>query len=88
MKLIQFSQNDCNPCTIASNFIEHELNTKADEIHYLFDGNEESTDLAIKYSVMQTPTFVLIDDEGEEIEKVLGANKPNIESIFKKRGLI
>lgn len=87
-KLLAFKQNNCAPCKMADQFISQELKTEADETHILFSGDDRSTELATKYGVMQSPTFVLVDDNEEMIEMVRGVSQTKIRAIFEKRGLI
>ena len=88
MKLLVFKQKNCTPCKMAEQFYKGQLGVEPDETHFVASGNEESDNLAMKYMVMQSPTFVLVDDEGNEIEKVRGVGQGKIKAIFEKRGLI
>lgn len=88
MKLIKFKQNNCTPCKMADSFITNDLKTEADETLILFSGDPRATELALEYGVMQSPTFVLIDDNGEVIEVVRGIGQTKLRGIFEKRGLI
>lgn len=88
MKLLKFKQNNCTPCKMADKFIKDDLRTEADETHILFAGDKKANELAEKYGVMQSPTFVLVDDNGELIEMVRGVGSKKLTAIFTKRGLI
>lgn len=88
MKLLKFKQNNCTPCKMADDFITKTLKTEADETLILFAGDERANKLAEKYGVMQSPTFVLIDEKEEAIEIVRGVGQGKLRAIFEKRGLI
>jgi thioredoxin-related protein len=88
MKLLKFKQENCTPCKMADSFIKNELKVDADETHIIFAGNKQADELAIKYGVMQSPTFVLVDENDELIEMVRGVGQTKIRAIFEKRGLI
>lgn len=88
MKLLKFKQNNCTPCKMADTFITKDLKTEADETLILFSGDQRANDLAAKYGVMQSPTFVLVDDNEEKIEMVRGVGQGKLRAIFQKRGLI
>lgn len=88
MRLLKFKQNNCTPCKMVDKFIEEELRTQADETYILFAGDKKADDLALKYGVMQSPTFVLVDDNGEKIDMVRGVGQTKVRAIFEKRGLL
>lgn len=88
MKLLKFKQNNCTPCKMTENFIEHELKVDVDEVHNLSLGEERTMQLASKFGIMTTPALVLVDDDYNEIETVVGVGQNKIRKIFEKRGLI
>jgi thioredoxin-related protein len=88
MKLLMFKQENCTPCKMADQFIKEELKAEVDETLILSSGDKRAIELASKYGVMQSPTFVLVDDKGEVIEMVRGVGQKKIRDIFEKRGLI
>lgn len=69
-KIIKLYKNNCNPCTLVSNYLEYK-GVKAEEYNIM-----ENTDLAVKYGVMSVPVIILVDDEGNEIQRSTGF-KPN-----------
>ena len=88
MLLLKFKQNNCTPCKMAETFIENELKVDVDEVHNLSLGEERTMELASKFGVMTTPALVLVDDDYNEIETVVGVGQNKIRKIFEKRGLI
>jgi thioredoxin 1 len=88
MKLIKFKQNNCAPCTMLDNFLTHDLGVEVDETINLSEGKDENFALAGLYGVMKTPTLVLVDENGNEIDKFSGVGQTGVKSILAKRGLI
>ena len=69
MKLIKFGAPWCAPCRkLAEDLKKHPLSIELEEINV-----EENEHLAEKYSIYQVPSLVLVDDEGKEIDRKLGA---------------
>ena len=89
MKLIVFKQNNCRPCDILANVLEHDLGVEADLVVNLSIPTEEGIELAGKYGVMSTPVIVLEDEKGELLREIRGVpTRGDIESIFEQRGLL
>lgn len=85
MKLLKFKQEVCAPCKSTDLFVSLVIQKEVDETHTLFAGDKTANDLAEKYDVMQTPSFVLTDAWGEKIDIVRGSNNEKIIKIFEKR---
>jgi len=85
MKILMFKQEDCAPCKSVEQFLKNELEETPDEVLYLFAGNERANELAGKFGVMQSPTFVSVDENEEMIEMVRGANLGKISALFEER---
>lgn len=99
MKLIKFEQNNCTPCKMLENFMTHELNVHADEVVNITAGTitnhgevvaDESAvmEMAGEFGIMKTPTLILMDDNGSEIERFAGVGQTGVREILAKRGLI
>lgn len=86
LKIIKFKQENCTPCKMAEQFIKNDLQTDADETYVLFSSDPKALELSDKYGVMQTPTFVLVDENGEKIDMVRGIGQSKLRAIFEKRG--
>lgn len=69
MKLIKFGAPWCAPCRkLTEDLKKHPLSIDLEEINV-----EEDEHLAEKYSIYQVPSLVLVDEEGKEIDRKLGA---------------
>jgi thiol-disulfide isomerase/thioredoxin len=67
-KIYFFSGKFCGPCRMIKNRL------KENNIHII--DIEENTELAIKFKVMNVPTFVKVDNQDNEISKKIGAMSP------------
>jgi thioredoxin-like negative regulator of GroEL len=100
MKLIKFKQNNCTPCKMLDNYLINDLGgVEVDLIANITDGTltdvktgEVKTDeaymLAGQFGIMKSPTLVLVDDNGNEIERFMGIGQTGVKAILTKRGLI
>lgn len=99
MKLIKFEQDNCTPCKMLSNFLQYDLEVDADETVNISAGTIKSNgqvtedegavmELAGEFGIMKTPTLLLVDDSGAEIERFAGVGHSGVKAIFAKRGLI
>ena len=69
MKLIKFGASWCAPCRkLTEDLKKHPLSIDLEEINV-----EENEHLTEKYSIYQVPSLVLVDEEGKEIDRKLGA---------------
>lgn len=75
MKLLKLGKPGCLPCVQLSGFLD-ELGVNYEDINML---NEP--DYAVKYNVMSNPVLILLDDEGKEVERVLGFNLENTDKF-------
>lgn len=78
MKITKLYQPSCPPCQMVTQFLESQ-NIEHETINVLEDPNA-----AMKYNIMSTPVTILLDNEGNEIQRSIGF-KPNElqEMIFK-----
>lgn len=77
-KLLVLSKNDCSACGLVKGFLDGE-GVSYDSINV-----QENIDVAIQYGVMSVPVTLLLDDEGNEIERVNGYKPPVIESFIEQ----
>ncbi|PHE70558.1 thioredoxin family protein [Bacillus wiedmannii] len=87
MKLIKFELSNCTPCKMLGDFL-NEVGVKPDQTINLYDATPHERFLADKHEIMQTPTLLLVDEEGNEIERVVGQGRSKVLAILEKRGLI
>lgn len=74
-KLLKFENVGCTPCATLQGY----LDTEGIEVERIqvFD----SPELASKYDIGSVPTVVLVDEQGEEISRVVGFNPPKIQEL-------
>lgn len=99
MRLIKFKQTVCAPCSMLDNYLENELGVTVDEEANITNGiwinlktgeivEDYAYELAGELDIMKSPTLVLLDNDGNKIDEVIGTSKSLVDSIIKKRGLI
>lgn len=80
--LIDFYADWCAPCKMMSPVVEKIAEEHQNVSVYKVNVDEES-ELAIKYSVMSIPTFIIIKN-GEEVNRISGAlAKSELEELLK-----
>lgn len=77
-KLLKFEKLGCNPCTIVQNL----LDDKGIEVEKIMALDEP--ELSAKYEIGGLPTLILLDDEGNEIQRTVGFKPDEIEEIISK----
>lgn len=86
MKLIVFKQDHCPACKMLDAYLV-QCGIEADQIINLSKTMDENDlVLAERYSIKKTPTLVLLDDNGKEINKYAGVGQKRINSLLLKRG--
>lgn len=86
MKLIKFIGNSCPSCDrldIILNNAFPEAVEKMEKINTSAAVGAEM-DLVIEHGVMTTPTLLLLDGEGKEVERYSGYNTPQVAGIVGK----
>ncbi|WP_353856828.1 thioredoxin family protein [Bacillus sp. Bos-x628] len=88
MKVIIFKQSACQPCQMLENYYSFELGIKPDITYNLSDGDDDSVNAAMKFGIMATPALVLVDNNENEIERIVGFNGKQdlIREMFLKAG--
>jgi thioredoxin 1 len=84
MKIVKFSRTVCGPCNVL-NMMLNQMLVEVDETR-LLDTDEALKEAEEKFGVMSTPTTILFDDNGNELERVTGINPPLISGLFEKAG--
>ncbi|AYD85642.1 hypothetical protein Aci011_024 [Acinetobacter phage vB_AbaM_B09_Aci01-1] len=78
-KLIKFGASWCAPCKAASKFLSQFDSEKYIEVDVTND-----VELAEKFSVKQIPTFVLVNANGDEIDRFSSFNPALVKQAIEK----
>lgn len=81
MRVIKFETASCAPCKM----VDMMLKDKGLEVDEKIDISIEE-DLREKYDVMKSPTLLLVNEEGKEVDRVIGIDEEAIVELFKKAG--
>lgn len=81
MRLIKFEQPNCGACRYLEQFLNAK-GVKTDTIDV-----SAKPDVIEKYGIMSTPTLILLDDNGKEVDRVAGFNPSAVEELLQKAGL-
>jgi thioredoxin 1 len=79
MKLIKIYKNPCVPCNQVSQYLEM-VGVKADE-EYEYTQRQDMVD---KYNVMSVPTLILLDDNGNEVDRTTGVGISKLSALIEK----
>ena len=95
-KFIMFTKDSCGPCGLVKrylNALKDERTSVIEEV-YLEDFSDvpipqENLDIAKKYGVTATPVLIVVDENGELLEKYTGGMgiTQNIRKLFDKYGV-
>lgn len=71
MKLIDFWAEWCNPCKMMNPILDEVVKEyNIDLVKYDADKDKEMLE---KYSITSIPTYIVVDDQGKEIKRIVGA---------------
>jgi thioredoxin 1 len=76
-EILKFSRVGCTPCKIMTNFL-HDKGVDYKELDV-----EEDVQLAAQFGISSVPTLLLVDN-GEVIDRVVGFNPSAIEELLSK----
>lgn len=77
-KLIKFEKDNCKPCEL----VTQHLNSKGVEFEAINAYNEPMK--ASKMKVRSVPTLMLLDNEGNEIRRIVGYNPQEIDQLIEE----
>ncbi len=80
MKLLVFVSSHCSHCPAAESVAKKVAPEYSDSgLHFkkVRIKTGEGKELSLRYSVMATPTILLIDDEDREIKRIIGTPSEN-----------
>lgn len=78
MKLIKLYQPMCRDCVHVDNFLQDQ------GVKYESVNVQENPDVAARFNIMSTPVTVLIDGEGNEVQRSRGFNGAELEEMISK----
>lgn len=78
MKLIKLEKYNCRPCSMVESFL-YNAGVEYDKINI-----EDNPEVAIQYGVMSVPVTLLLDDNGLEVQRVVGFNPPQLNDLISK----
>jgi thioredoxin 1 len=73
--ILKFSRVGCTPCKIMTNYL-HDKGTEYKELDV-----EENAQLAAQYGIAGVPTLLLVDNNGEIIDRIVGFNPSAIDNL-------
>ena len=77
-KILKFGATWCNPCKQSGKFIENKFPDKEYED---FDVTVD-VDMAKTHNIKNVPTFILLNEAGEELQRFTGFNPQEITKMF------
>lgn len=82
--VIDFSATWCGPCQMIAPDV-HELADKSTDVaQFRFVDVDENPAMADKYGVQAVPTFVILNSDGIEVDRVVGADIESLRAIINK----
>jgi thioredoxin 1 len=78
MKIIKLEQPNCKPCMEVSSFLDS-MGVEYKAINIL-----EEPNIAAQYGIMSAPVTILLDDDGNEIQRVVGMNRNELQEMISK----
>ena len=77
-KLIKLEKTNCVPCTMVSNYLDD------NHIEYTKINVMDSPEVAAQYDIATVPVVILLDNEGNEIDRSMGYNPPALEELINR----
>jgi thioredoxin 1 len=90
MKLIAFKQDSCTPCNMLNdtlNDLGRSIND-VDQVCNLTSGTDDDRMLAGLHAIQKTPTLLLVDDNGQEVDRYQGVGRKGVTRMLQQRGLM
>ncbi len=70
-RLLKFYNDGCVPCQILSNYLA------SNEVEYEDIHAFENLELSTRYGISSVPTLILVDENGNPLDRVVGFNPGN-----------
>lgn len=77
-KLIKFEKDNCKPCEMVSDYLSSK-NVEFEAIN-AYDNPMKAS----KMKVRSVPTLMLLDNEGNEIKRIVGYNPQEIDQLIEE----
>jgi thioredoxin 1 len=77
-KLLKFEKENCPACTMVENFLT-DKNVEVEKVNPF-----ENPKLAAKFMISSVPVTILLDEEGNEIQRSRGFNPEELDSLIKQ----
>lgn len=77
--VIDFYATWCGPCKKMAPFYDELKEKYSDKINFITVDIDQQPEIAKEYNVTAVPTFVIVDEEGKEIDRVTGALPDSLE---------
>lgn len=74
-EIIKFESNNCNNCKALQGFL-NQFDVDIRKVNVL-----DSPEIAAEYNVMSIPMMIFIDDDGNEVNRVVGFNSTRAAEI-------
>lgn len=82
MRIIQISSATCGPCKMILPVARRFAEETGVPLQYI--DIAEAPGFQQKYDIRSVPTFIKLDDEGNEIGRVIGADKTKLRNLFEE----
>jgi len=79
MRLVKIMKTVCPQCTLLDLFLQVE-GIEVDEVHNV----DNEPEIIEKYDIMGTPTLIFMDDNGNELERIVGTRNVSPEVLEAK----
>lgn len=81
--VIDFNATWCAPCKMIAPIFEDLEKDYSDDINFLSIDIDEDGEMAEKYNISVVPTFVFLNSDGEEIDRITGADSEGLKNKVK-----
>ncbi|QOJ79886.1 thioredoxin family protein [Bacillus subtilis] len=78
MRLIKLEQPNCNPCKTVSNYLDQA------EIQFETVDVTQEPEVAARFGVMGVPATILLNDQGEEVNRSVGFKPNELDELLKE----
>ncbi len=82
--VIDFSATWCGPCQQIAPLIHKLAEEYEGKVNFQFIDVDENRAIAEEYKIESIPTFIFLDKEGKEIERVVGADEESVKKALEQ----